>query len=172
MSSLDSGRLVVQRSWSGKLKDFGHPKGGRPREVPLSWDATAALRGLANVRNPKSQVFWPQRLFSQSTLRRVLNRTRKAARLDKHVHTHMLRHTWASHCILKGIPSRVVMLWGGWENEEMLKQYAHLAPREVETLIHRIAPPGAPLRVVKAPPTDRLGHHRGTAKTEDLKTGS
>lgn len=56
------------------------------------------------------------------------------------------------------------MLWDGWENEEMFKRYTHLAPREVETLIHRIAPPGAPLRVVEAPPTDWLGHHRGTAR--------
>ncbi len=110
--------------------------------------------------------------FQQDELRRALGRARRGSGLTKHLHIHMLRHSWASHCVLRGVPSRVVMLWGGWTSEAMLNRYAHLAPREVESFIHRIAPRGAALRVVKAPPTDRLGHHRGTAQEDEEETGS
>lgn len=54
---LDEGRIVVQRSWSDRLQDVGPPKGGRPREVPLAWDAAAALRRLVDLRDPKAYVF-------------------------------------------------------------------------------------------------------------------
>jgi len=60
----------------------------------------------------------------------------------------MLRHTYASHCIAQGIPTRVLMLWGGWESEAMLSRYAHLQPRDLAHWADRIAPKGGPLRVV------------------------
>lgn len=169
---LEGERLTVKRQWLEPLLEFGPPKGGKAREIPLTWDAVAALRKHRDQRRDDAFVFGdPHVAFQQDELRRALARAKRASGVTKHVHIHMLRHTWASHCILKGVPSRVVMLWGGWENEEMLKRYAHIAPREVETLIHRIAPRRAPLRVVEVPPTDRLGHHRGTAEEEKEKTG-
>ncbi|MCB9712920.1 MAG: site-specific integrase, partial [Myxococcales bacterium] len=161
---LDGERLTVKRQWLDRIEDFGPPKGGKSREVPLTWDAVAVLRKHRGRRGDDAFVFGgPYRVFRRDDLRRGLTRAEQASGVSKHVHAHMLRHTWASHCIMKGVPSRVVMLWGGWENEEMLKQYAHLAPREVEAFIRLIAPSGAPLRVVKSPPTDRSGHHGGTA---------
>ncbi|MEM9456980.1 MAG: site-specific integrase [Myxococcota bacterium] len=170
---LEGERLTVQRQWLERILEFGPPKGGKSREVPLTWDAVAVLLEHRGRRKDDAFVFGdPYCVFQQDELRRALTRAERASGVTKHVHIHMLRHTWASHCIEKGIPSRVVMLWGGWESEEMLKQYAHLAPREVETLIHRIAPAGAPLRVVEVPPTDRLGHHRGTAHEGNSKTAS
>lgn len=170
---LDGERLVVHRTWSDKLQDVGPPKGGQPREVPMTWDSVAAIRPLRGRRRNDAYVFgdayYP---FQQDELRRALGRAKRGCGLTKHLHIHMLRHSWASHCVLRGVPSRVVMLWGGWTSEAMLNRYAHLAPREVESFINRIAPPGAPLRVVTEPPTDRLGHHRGTAEEEDSETGS
>jgi integrase len=161
---VDGGRLVVQRSWIDKLQDVGPTKGGKPREVPLAWDAVAALRGLSEVRAPKAHVFGSDKPFRQHELRDALRRAKRAAGLDKHVHVHMLRHTWASHCIMQGIGSRVVMQWGGWASEAMLDRYAHLAPREVEAMIQRIAPQHAPLRLVN---TENQGHHRGTAEGQN-----
>jgi hypothetical protein len=43
---------------------------------------------------------------------------------------------------MQGIGSRIAML----------DRHAHLAPRKVESSIQRIAPRGAPLRIVPAPP--------------------
>ena len=147
-----------------RLAGGGPPKGGRPREIPPTWDALAALRESRGGRKDDAFVFgdayYP---FQQDELRRALGRARRASGLTKHLHIHMLRHTWASHCVLRGVPSRVVMLWGGWTSEAMLGRYAHLAPREVESFIHRIAPNGAPLRVVEGTPARGPRHHSGTA---------
>ncbi|MEX1362279.1 MAG: site-specific integrase, partial [Nannocystaceae bacterium] len=160
---LDGERLVVQRSWSDRLQEAGPPKGGRPREVPLTWDAVAALRPIRGKRGDGAFVFGDAHYpFQQDELRRALGRARRKSGLTKHLHIHMLRHTWASHCIVQGVHSRVVMLWGGWTSEAMLARYAHLAPREVESLINRIAPPRAALRIVPAvPKTWAPDGHRG-----------
>lgn len=40
---------------------------------------------------------------------------------------HDLRHTWASWHVQKGTPSRALQEQGGWESEEMVRRYAHLA---------------------------------------------
>jgi integrase len=161
---LDGGRLVVERSWSDQLQDVGPPKGGTAREIPLAWDAVATFRALTETREPKALVFGTDRPFRQDELRRALRRAQRAAGIDKHVHVHMLRHTWASHCIMQGIASRVVMRWGGWTSEAMLDRYAHLAPREIEAMIQRIAPQHASLRVVKA---EEPRHHGGTAEARN-----
>ena len=151
--------------------EFGPPKSGKSREVPLTWDAVTALRQHRDKRKDDAFVFGdPYYVFQQDELRRALTRAERASGVAKHVHVHMLRHTWASHCIMRGIPSRVVMLWGGWENEEMLKRYAHLAPREVETLIHRIAPPRSPLTLVQEPPADGPRHCGGIKDRGNSKT--
>ncbi|MCH9685107.1 MAG: site-specific integrase [Deltaproteobacteria bacterium] len=114
----------------------------------------------------------PPNRAGSDELRRALDRARRASGLTKHLHIHMLRHTWASHCILRGIPSRVVMLWGGWTSEAMLALCAHLAPGEVGSFIQRIAPTGAPLRVVKQTPAQRPRHRRGTAGVVESKSAS
>ncbi|MEM7160243.1 MAG: site-specific integrase [Myxococcota bacterium] len=166
---LEGERLVVQRSWSEILQEPGPPKGGRPREVPLTWDALAALRPIRGKRRDDAFIFGDAYIpFHQDELRRALGRARRSSGLTKHLHIHMLRHTWASHCILRGVHSRVVMMWGGWTSEAMLARYAHLAPREVESLIQRIAPKRRDLRIV--PPVPKVGHRLGTAGGGGSKT--
>lgn len=127
----DAGRVHVRRAWSEALGEFGPTKSGRSRECPLPTDAAATLAGLPAAH---ALVFASEtgRPLNPTPFARALRRAAKAAGLDKHVHPHMLRHTYASHCIAAGIPTRVVMAWGGWESEAMLARYAHLAPREIE----------------------------------------
>ncbi len=55
------GRVVVERSWSDRLADTGPTKGGRARELPLTWDAVAALRGLPTTRHRNGYVFSAER---------------------------------------------------------------------------------------------------------------
>ena len=44
---------------------------------------------------------------------------------------HDLRHTWASWLIQSGVPLSVLQEIGGWENIEMVRRYAHLAPNHL-----------------------------------------
>ena len=59
-------------------------------------------------------------------------------------------------------------MWGGWTSEAMLARYAHLAPREVESLIQRIAPKRRDLRIV--PRVPKVGH-RGGRRIENSPLG-
>ena len=61
----------------------------------------------------------------------------------------MTRHTFASHLVAKGVHPKIIRKWGGWQSDAMLDRYDHLAPREIDHLIDRIAPEGAPLRVIE-----------------------
>ena len=65
----------------------------------------------------------------------------KAAGVDKHVHPHLLRHTFASHCYMQGIPPQVVQAWLGHAHITTTERYAHLAPNAGEDLIDLLVRP-------------------------------
>ncbi len=44
---------------------------------------------------------------------------------------HDLRHTWASWHVMAGTPLEVLMELGGWDDYNMARRYAHLAPAHV-----------------------------------------
>ncbi|MBL4687744.1 MAG: site-specific integrase [Nannocystaceae bacterium] len=138
---LDGPRLHVRKSWDERTRVLGPPKGGKSREVPLTPDAAEVLRGLTRGR-AQDLVFPGQRTirFSRTSMDRALKIAGDKAGINKHLHAHLLRHTYASHCVMAGIPSRILMMWGGWESEAMLARYAHLRPRDVEHWAARIVP--------------------------------
>lgn len=144
-------RLYVRRAYDDRLHKIGPPKSGRSREVPLTWDVVALLE-----RRPRTAALvFPGRddgrPFSRTWLGKMLRLAAEQAGIAKHVHPHMLRHTYASHCVAQGIPSRVLMAWGGWASEAMLARYAHLEPRDVQHWVDRIAPKMGPLGAVLTP---------------------
>jgi len=54
---------------------------------------------------------------------------------------HILRHTWASHCIMAGAPLMVVAKNLGHADTRMVEMhYGHLAPNFVSDEIRRAAP--------------------------------
>lgn len=173
--------LHVRRSWDDRVGAYGPPKNGEPREVPLTWDAVEALRSTSSKKHkPKDIVFLGTEggHFSRSSFARALSLAAEEAGLRKHVHPHMTRHTFASHLVAKGVHPKIIRRWGGWKNDAMLDRYAHLAPREVDHLIDRIAPGGAPLRVIdgddqaeaQTQRNDRGGYTGGYTESPDRKT--
>lgn len=138
--------IRVQRSLqylrSREVREKG-PKGGRPRSVPM----TAALTGELLARRPADAsatdlVFADEAggYVDYRELWRVLSRAAKDAGLRKHVHPHLLRHTFASHCYMRGVPPQVVQLWLGHAHISTTERYAHLAPNTGEDLIDLVAP--------------------------------
>ncbi|CAH5607543.1 Tyrosine recombinase XerD [Enterobacter cloacae] len=51
---------------------------------------------------------------------------------------HDLRHTWASWLIQSGVPLSVLQEMGGWESIEMVRRYAHLAPKHLSEHARKI----------------------------------
>lgn len=129
-------RITVRRSLWGATE--GSPKGGRTREVPLSPEALSALRALP-TRFAKGYVFASaagERL-TPGLLKWPLWNACKAAGLRKRG-WHVLRHTFASHLVMRGVPIRAVQDLLGHVDIKQTLIYAHLAPAVFEDAVSRL----------------------------------
>jgi len=140
---LVKGVLRIRRAIYDGVIDV--PKGGRMREVPLSDELRAALRKLpsrfahglvwprADGRNlTKGEAKWPLwRACKQAGLRRV--------------GWHVLRHTFASHLVMRGVPLKAVQELLGHATIDMTMRYAHLAPDVTRDAVRLLDAP-APVR--------------------------
>ena len=104
------------------------PKGGRSRDVPMSAELVAALRLLPS--RFAGQLVWPGeggRNLTKGACKHPLWRACKRAGLRR-VGWHVLRHTFASHLVMRGVPLKAVQELLGHATIEMTMRYAHLAP--------------------------------------------
>ena len=108
-----------------------------PRTVWLSTAARAILEGLPR----KATWVFPSPQSNGSlhaaTISRFWNRVRAEADLCD-VRLHDLRHTFASHAVLRGIPLPVVSCLLGHKRPSMTLRYAHVGDRETEAAAERI----------------------------------
>jgi integrase len=122
---LPNGRLMVRRAVvSGKV---GTPKSNRPREIPLCREALDALRGLNHRRGllvfckddggmlTRAGSKWP-----------IYSACRRAGL--KRLSWHVLRHSFASHLVMRGAPLKAVQELMGHSTIEMTMRYSHLSP--------------------------------------------
>ena len=108
-----------------------------PRRVFLSAPARAILE-----RQPVTggAYVFPSPLNPEQPLSRdlsVWNSVRKEAGIED-VRLHDLRHTFASHAVLQGIPLPVVSRLLGHKRPSMTLRYAHVSDRETEAAAERI----------------------------------
>ncbi len=147
---LKNGRLVVRRSYYK-----GHvttPKGGRAREIPLSKQTLSLLRGH---RHLKGELVFCKQDGGRHIHRRsdvAIKRCARRANL-RSIGWHMLRHSFASHLVMRGIPLKTVQELLGHSTMEMTMRYAHLSPEVKRDAVAVLDSPGA-----------NQGHHRGTKR--------
>ena len=130
---------VVTLRWQdidGDALNLAYAKTG-PRRVFLNAPARAILE-----RQPRtgSAYVFPSPLKPEQPLSRdlrVWNSVRKEAGIED-VRLHDLRHTFASHAVLRGIPLPVVSRLLGHKQPSMTLRYAHVGDRETEAAAERI----------------------------------
>jgi integrase len=122
---LVTGTMVVRRSnWQGHI---GPPKSGKDRTLPLN---TLAVGALKRHRHLKGMWVWCNNegnFLNKDDLRLALRRIRKRAGL-RHFDWHVLRHSFASHLAMRGVPLKAVQELMGHASIEMTMRYAHLSP--------------------------------------------
>jgi integrase len=134
---LDAGRLSVRRNtWLGHI---GTPKGGKGRDVPLCETAVSELRAH---RRSSTLVFsaLAGAALTANACRGPLLRACARAGLRR-IGWHVLRHTFASHLVMRGAPLKAVQELLGHSTIEMTMRYAHLSPevgRQVVRLLDRV----------------------------------
>lgn len=122
---LVAGRLMVKRNvWKGIE---GTPKGGKAREIPLNASATAALQKARHLRGPYVFCNEAGQRFTPDECKHPLARACRRAGL-RAIGWHVLRHTFASHLVMRGVPLKAVQELMGHAAIEMTMRYAHLSP--------------------------------------------
>ena len=138
---LMAGRLVVRRTlWRDQE---GTPKSGRMREVPLSEEAVSTLKAHRHLKGKYVFCESDGRRLTHSRVKDVVPRTCTRAGLAKRLTTHDLRHTFASHLVMRGVALKAVQELLGHATMEMTMRYAHLSPdvrRDAVRLLDAPAP--------------------------------
>jgi integrase len=123
---LVGGQVIVRRTlWRNQE---GPPKGGINRKVPLSDEALATLKGHRHLKGPYVFCQTNGRRLTHSRVKDVVPDTCERAGLGKRLTNHGLRHTFASHLVMRGAPLMAVKELLGHESIEMTLRYSHLSP--------------------------------------------
>ena len=141
--ALAKGAMRIRRAIYDGVIDV--PKGGRTREVPLGDELRAAFRELPS--RFAAGLVWPAeggRNLTKGEAKWPLGRACKQAGLRR-VGWHALRHTFASHLVMRGVPLRAIQELLGHATIDMTMRYAHLAPDVTRDAVQLLDAP-APVR--------------------------
>jgi integrase len=143
---LKAGRLVVRQNIA--REEVTTPKNHRSREIPLGDLVLGELRAHRHLR---SKYVFAKPAGTRLTKKEAegrLERDLKRAGL-RHIGWHALRHTFASHLVMRGAPLKGVQKLLGHSTMEMTMRYAHLSPdarRDYVLLLDAMGPGTAPGR--------------------------
>lgn len=122
-------RLVVRQNLWQRFEDT--PKSGHERVVDLNDTALAALKRQRAVSRLKGgYVFCDAdgNHLTASMVKDVVPSICAKAGLAKRLTNHGLRHTFASHLVMRGVTLKAVQELLGHSTIEMTMRYAHLSP--------------------------------------------
>jgi site-specific recombinase XerD len=129
VSDIDSTRMVL------RIEDG---KGGKDRLAKLSPQMLKELRAWWKEAKPRVFLF-PSRFkaFDHISARQYHRACREAAiraRIDRSVHPHMLRHSFATHLLDKGVDIRVIQAMLGHKKLETTAIYAAVSPKLIQSV--------------------------------------
>lgn len=129
VSDIDTARMVL------RIEDG---KGSKDRLAKLSPLMLKELRAWWKIAKPKVFLF-PSRFKAcdHITTRQYHRACRDAAiraRIDRSVHPHMLRHSFATHLLDQGIDIRVIQAMLGHKKLETTAIYAAVSPRLIQNV--------------------------------------
>lgn len=122
-------------------------KGNKERIVPFGNPAAAALRSYVEERRPWSKTgekgFWLNARGSRLTtraVRMILDGVVRRAALNRHVHPHMIRHTFATHLLDAGCDLRAVQEFLGHQSLSTTQRYTHVSKQRLKAVYDKAHP--------------------------------
>ncbi len=123
--SFQTGRMIVSRAvYRG---DIGTTKGGRSRELPLCDELLIALERHFHKRGEHVFCDADGLPFAEGACKWPLWRACDRAGIRR-IRWHVLRHTFASHLVMKSVPITHVQKLMGHTDIRTTMRYAHLSP--------------------------------------------
>jgi integrase len=119
---------------------IGRSKTGHQRHIVLTDEGQAFFRQLCAGREGSEPMLGKQWEFS-AELTKPMRETSKRAKIKPPISFHILRHTWASLAVMKGMPLMVVAKNLGHRDTRMVeKHYGHLDRSYIAEAIRASAP--------------------------------
>ncbi len=141
---LDGGTVRIQE------KKRAHDR-RTSRRVPLSPILADTLRGWLRAHPGGPSLFCQQAHVFRSRKKRTtatpitrdeahdhFKRTLAGSKWEVLRGYHVLRHSFASNCALKGVDQRLINSWLGHQTEEMVQRYRHLFPTQESEAIRLV----------------------------------
>jgi integrase len=130
--------VVVRHSRDDYSGALVAPKNGRARHIPLDIDLYDML---FDRKRDSGYVFCApdSRVFTGDRLNDAIRRLCRKAQF-RIIGWHTLRHTFASHLAMRGVPLPVVKELMGHANITTTMRYAHVAPSALRTAIEILNP--------------------------------
>ena len=119
------------------------PKPGKPQHVVLSQDGVEFFEQVTAGRGGSEAMFLKAdgSRWLPDHQAEPMRETNKRAKISPPINFHGLRHTWASHAVMNGMPLLVVAKNLGHTSTRMVeKHYGHLAPSYVAQAVRAHAP--------------------------------
>jgi integrase len=114
-------------------------KSGKERHIILTEDGAEFFRQLTAGR-PGTALMFGKEWKPDHQKRRMIDACIRAG-IEPRISFHGLRHTWASHAVMAGMPLTVVGRNLGHSDTKMVeKHYGHLAPSYVVDQVRKFAP--------------------------------
>lgn len=118
-------------------------KGRKERIVPLTDAAKEAVGEYLTRRTDSEEAlvlnYQDTRLTSRS-VRRILDKLEKKAKLNQHIHPHMLRHTFATHLLDGGADLRSLQELLGHKKLSSTQIYTHLTKEKMRDVYRKAHP--------------------------------
>lgn len=104
-------------------------KNCKERFIPMTSRLKSALLALKSQTSNTNSLVFPSPVTGKplSDIRRAIKRISKRAGIQRHVHTHQLRHTFATHLLEQGIDIRTIQALLGHEQITTTQIYTKVA---------------------------------------------
>jgi integrase len=119
------------------------PKSGKPQHIVLGQDGVEFFEQVTAGRGGSEAMFLKAdgSRWLPDHQAEPMRETNKRAKISPPINFHGLRHTWASHAVMNGMPLLVVAKNLGHASTRMVeKHYGHLAPSYVAQAVRAHAP--------------------------------
>ncbi len=123
---LEPGHIDAQR----KVVRVLAGKGRKQRQVPISGQLISILRSYYKKYRPATYLFEgfkPGKKYSASSFTKIVSRAAKKAGIKKKVSPHVLRHSFATHMLEKGLNLKTLQLILGHSTMKTTSVYLHVA---------------------------------------------
>lgn len=151
LSSRESARVTVERTYHRLTNSFGTPKSGKRRTVALHPDAYEALLAQRQERGlhaMSQDLLWVGRSgllpLGDAMPAYHLNLATKACGLP-HLNVHGTRHSFASQLACQGVSLRIVAEMLGQSTLSVTEMYAHISEGSARSALAHLPPLRPPL---------------------------